>query len=249
MTPETLLTEAAEFARAALLEQVDPADVGDHLGALPEVEGVVTHLFECRRRGYVGWRWSVTVAAPAGQDHVTLDELVLLPGDDAIVAPSWVPWRDRIRPGDLSPGDILPTEDDDVRLVPAYTAADEVIDRQSVKAVADELGLGRERVLSHEGRELAAQRWYDGPQGPETPLAQSAPGRCVSCGFLVKLSGPLSRTFGVCANGLANDDGRVVALNHGCGAHSQARLGKRNLPEPLPDPVYDTVTPDDLISF
>lgn len=240
---------AAELAREALVEQVGAADVGGHLAAVAEGELVTTHYFTCMRAGYLGWRWSVTVARAPEQDQVTVDEIVLLPGDEAIVAPAWVPYRERIRPGDLSPGDILPTADDDPRLVPAYTASDEIDDRQAVRAVADELGLGRERVLSLEGREEAAQRWHDGSQGPDVPLAQSAPGRCVTCGFMVRLAGPLSQGFGVCANGLANDDGKVVALGHGCGAHSQARLGRRSLPEPLPEPVYDTVTPDELDIF
>ena len=115
--------------------------------------------------------------------------------------------------------------------------------------VADEIGLGRSRVLSVDGRDLAAQRWYDGEQGPDVPLAQSAPGRCSSCGFLVRLAGPLSTMFGVCANEFANDDGRVVALEHGCGAHSEAQLRKKQLPPPLPDHVFDTVSRDDLEPF
>jgi hypothetical protein len=104
-------------------------------------------------------------------------------------------------------------------------------------------------VLSLEGRDLAAQRWYDGDRGPRVPLAQSAPGRCVTCGFLIRLSGPLATVFGVCANEFANDDGRVVSLDHGCGAHSEAQLRKKQLPPPLPEPVFDTLTPDDLETF
>jgi len=42
----------------------------------------------------------------------------------------------------------------------------------------------------------------------------------VTCGFLVRLSGPLGRVFGVCANEYAPDDGKVVSVDHGCGAHS-----------------------------
>jgi hypothetical protein len=118
-----------------------------------------------------------------------------------------------------------------------------------VKEVSDELGLGRPRVLSLEGRELAAQRWYDGSHGPEAPLAQSAPASCGTCGFLVRMAGPLSQLFGVCANAYANDDGRVVSFDHGCGAHSEAQLGKKSLPQPLPEPVLDTLTWDDLDQF
>ncbi|MFT4009538.1 MAG: DUF3027 domain-containing protein [Nocardioidaceae bacterium] len=247
--PDEIGLEAVDFARTALLEQVPADDVGEHLGALSDAAKVTTHLFECKRAGYAGWRWSVTVARAARQKSVTLDEVVLLPGDDAIVAPAWVPWRDRIRPGDLSPGDLLPAEDDDPRLAPAYTAADETVSAEEFKAVSDELGLGRPRVLSIEGRELAAERWHQGSHGPDAAIAQSAPGRCVGCGFLVRLRGPLSQAFGVCANAYANDDGRVVSFDHGCGAHSEARLGKRNQPQPLPEPVLDTLTWDDLDTF
>jgi DUF3027 family protein len=240
---------AVDAAREALLGQVPVGDVGDHLGAVPEAAKVTTHFFACLRSGYQGWRWSVTVARAPRQKDVTVDEIVLLPGEDAIIAPTWVPWRERIRPGDLGPGDLLPPDEDDPRLAPAYTAADEYVDDDQVTRVADELGLGRARVLSIEGRELAAQRWYDGSHGPEAPIAQSAPGKCLSCGFLVRLAGPLSQTFGVCANAYANDDGRVVSLDHGCGAHSEAQLHKRNLPQPLPEPVLDTLTWDDLDQF
>jgi hypothetical protein len=240
---------SVDDAREALLETVDAVDVGDHLGVVGEDERVVTHLFACTRKGYRGWRWAVTVARAPRQKAVTVDEVVLLPGDDAIIAPEWVPWRDRIKPGDLGPGDLLPTDEDDPRLVPGYTAGDELVDRDTVKAVSDELGLGRPRVLSLEGRELAAQRWYDGSHGPEAPIAQSAPASCASCGFLVKLAGPLSQLFGVCANAYANDDGRVVSFDHGCGAHSEAQLSKKNLPAPLPDPVLDTLTWDELEKF
>jgi len=246
---DTVGAAAVENARSALLEQVDAAVVGDHLGHLAEDDRVVTHLFDCRRVGYRGWRWAVTVARAPRLKSVTVDEVVLLPGDEAIVAPAWVPWKDRIQPGDLGPGDLLPPAEDDPRLVPGYLADDEVIDADSVKAVSDEVGLGRERVLSLEGRDLAAQRWYDGSHGPSAPIAQSAPASCGTCGFLVRLAGPLSTVFGVCANAYANDDGRVVSFDHGCGAHSEARLGKRNLPAPLPEPVLDTLTWDELEKF
>ncbi len=241
--------EAVDAARAALLDLVPAADVGDHRGCQAEADKVVTHYFECLRAGYRGWQWSVTVARAPRQRTVTVDEVVLLPGDEAVLAPPWVPWRERIRPGDLGPGDLLPTEEDDPRLVPAYTAADEEVDEDAVKAVADELGLGRVRVLSVEGRELAAERWYGGSHGPDAPIAQSAPAPCGTCAFLIRLSGPLGRLFGACANAYANDDGRVVSIDHGCGAHSEAQLSKRNLPAPLPEPALDTLRWEELETF
>ena len=246
-TADPVALEAVDTARAALVEQVGADIVGDHLVASPEDEGVVTHQFVCSASGYPGWVWAVTVVHVEGAPGVTVDEVVMLPGDDAIIAPPWVPWRDRIQSGDLSPGDLLPTDEDDPRLVPTYISGEDFDD--SEKVVIDEIGLGRSRVLSLEGRELAAQRWYDGDHGPEAALAQSAPGRCAGCGFLVRLIGPLSTVFGVCANEFANDDGRVVSLNHGCGAHSEAQLRKKQLPPPLPDHVFDTVSVDDYEEF
>ncbi|MGN6250476.1 MAG: DUF3027 domain-containing protein [Marmoricola sp.] len=253
----TTTLDTADAARAALREQVGRAVVGDHLGAHDEAhldgEQVTTHHFACTQPGYRGWRWAVTVVVVEGQDRPTVDEVVLLPGEDAIVAPAWVPWRERIRPGDLSPGDLLPADEGDPRLVPGWLAGDpepqDEADARQVKAVVAELGLGRARVLSLEGRDDAAQRWYDGEAGPSAPLAQSAPGRCSGCGFLVRLAGPLSAMFGVCANAFANDDGRVVSFDHGCGAHSEAQLRRKQLPPPLPDPVLDSMTPGDLERF
>lgn len=250
--PDTVGVRAVDAARAALLELVDAADVGEHLGHAAEDERVLSHYFECRRAGYRGWRWAVTVARAPRLKTVTVDEIVLLPGEGAIMAPEWVPYRDRIQPGDLSPGDLLPTEEDDPRLVPGYLSGDpgdELVDDETVRDVVDELGLGRARVLSLEGRDLAAQRWYDGSHGPNAPLAQSAPAQCSSCGFLVRLAGSLSQAFGVCANAQANDDGRVVSWDHGCGAHSEAQLAKQSRPQPLPEPVLDTLSWDELEQF
>lgn len=247
--PDTKAAEAVEDARAGLLDAVPAHQVGDHLGVQSEAGKVVTHYFECRQAGYRGWRWAVTVTRVPRSRSVTVDEIVLLPGDEAILAPEWVPWRERIRPGDLSPGDLLPTEDDDPRVVPAFTGADEWPDPREAKRVSEELGLGRKRVLSVEGRELAAQRWYDGSHGPDTDLAKSAPGKCGDCGFYVRLTGPLGQLFGICANAYANDDGRVVSDDHGCGAHSEARLSRKNLPQPLPEPALDSLRWEDLETF
>ena len=245
----TTPSDAAEFARTTLRDEVGADLVGDHLAAEQEDARVTTHYFASTQPGYPGWRWAVTTVQIGDDEAPTIDDIVLLPGDEAILAPVWVPWRDRIRPGDMSPGDLLPVEEDDARLVPGYLAGDVDGDRELGKVVADEVGLGRRRVLSHEGTLAAADRWYSGDHGPHVPLAQSAPGACGNCGFLVRLAGPLSATFGVCANRFANDDGRVVSLDHGCGAHSEAQLRRKQLPPALPDHVFDTLTPDDLERF
>ena len=239
------LAAAVDVARAAVDEAADTGWVGAHLRASADADLLVSHHFECLKPGYGGWYWSVSVSRAPDSDHVTINDVVLLPGDDAIIAPAWTPYRDRIRPGDLSPGDVLPPDEDDARLVPSWTAGDG--DEQTEdRFFAREVGLGREWVLSLEGRELAADRWQAGDQGPEAPIAQQAAGVCHSCGFMVSLAGPLSERFGVCANGMANDDGRVVSFDHGCGAHSGARLSRSAGAQKLPDPVFDTLTRDEI---
>jgi len=213
--------EAVDLARAAASE-VAGAAVGEHLGVeVDPADGgghVLTHAFATTDPAYVGWRWAVTVARAEGSDVVTVDEVVLLPGRDALLAPPWVPWSERVQPGDLGAGDLLPPTADDLRLVPAYADVDA---ERLPFDLHRELGLGRPRVLSRDGRADAAERWYEGEPGPDTPAAQAAPGRCRDCGFFVPLAGALGRVFGACANGMAPDDGRVVALTHGCGAHSE----------------------------
>ncbi|HEY8479231.1 MAG TPA: DUF3027 domain-containing protein [Spirillospora sp.] len=210
--------EAVDLARRAAEETARPESVGEHLGLRAEGDRVVTHYFECLDLAYRGWRWSVTVARAARAKVVTVSECVLLPGEDALLPPQWVPWLERLRPGDLGPGDLLPTAPDDVRLAPGYTQVDDRGDRQAQW----EPGLGRVRVLSKEGRDRAATRWYEGVGGPRAPIAMSAPAQCSTCGFFVALAGELRQLFGVCANEYAPDDGRVVSADHGCGAHSEA---------------------------
>ncbi len=218
-TVDPLLAGAVDLARRAARDAAG-TKVGEHLGIEEDDVLVVTHSFASKDPAYVGWRWAVTVARAEDSDVVTVDEVVLLPGEGALLAPEWVPWSERVQPGDLAPGDILPTKVDDLRLVPSYTVAEDELAAETFW----ELGLGRPRTLSVEGRLDAAERWYDGDAGPSTPMARQAPGHCLDCGFRVPLAGALSAAFGVCANAFSPDDGKVVALDHGCGAHSEASV-------------------------
>jgi hypothetical protein len=225
---------AVDLARDALTDDQD--HVGPHLNAVAEAERVVTHFFECTLQGYQGWRWAVTVARAPRSKHVTVCETVLLPGENAMLAPGWVPWHERLQPGDLGVGDLLPTKSDDDRLAPGYVLSDD----PAVEEVSWELGLGRPRVMSREGRAEAAQRWYDGDHGPEAAISVAAPAnaRCGTCGFYLPLAGSMRPAFGVCGNLFAPDDGRVVSADHGCGAHSEVLIEAAAQVEELPT-VYD----------
>jgi hypothetical protein len=247
--PDQAGAEAVDLARAAVVEIVGPDQVGEHLEVLAEGERVVTHLFASADPAYAGWRWAVTVVRAPRAKLVTVSETVLLPGPWALLAPPWVPWHDRLRPGDLGVGDLLPAPPDDERLVPLVTlegddavvdwfeAGEDAGDEQGPAEPAELPAPGRSRVLSAVGRENASERWYTSEHGPRTPLAHAAPAKCVSCGFFVPLSGELGRLFGACANAYAPDDGRVVSADHGCGAHSESVIWQA--PSRALSPVID----------
>jgi len=216
--------DATDLVRAALLLEAEKSEhVGDYISVeFDDEDRVATYLFEANLPGYKGWRWCATVAKVDEESEATICDLVVLPGPDALLAPDWIPYIDRIQAGDVGVGDIVPSSLSDTRLVAGAQAlpADEELDT----AMAIELGFGRARVMSIEGRDQASKRWYEGDRGPQAPIAQSAPKPCHSCGFFLQMAGSLRSSFGVCANAISPEDARVVSVDHGCGAHSEATL-------------------------
>jgi hypothetical protein len=237
---DAVLDAAVDGARDVAEEVAGRGRVGEHLGAETEAERLVTHRFACLDAAYTGWHWAVTLARAPRAKAATVCEVVLLPGSESLLARAWVPWSERLAPGDLGVGDLLPTAADDDRLEPGYAATgragedDDPADDDSDRVAVWELGLGRARVLSPVGRDDAVDRWYSGEGGPEAPVAEAAPAPCSTCGFVVPLAGSLRRVFGVCANAFSPSDGRVVSYDHGCGAHSEAAV--------LPGPVEVTAS-------
>ena len=232
--PDPALLAAADLARAGADEVGEPGSVGEHLGVEPEADRVLTHYFGCLSPGYRGWRWAVTLARAPRSRTVTVSEVHLLPDVDAVLSPGWLPWAERIAPGDLGPGMVLPKVEDDVRLEQGFEATGD----EDVDAVALwELGLGRPRVLSSAGRDEAAQRWYQGSHGPRDPFAEQAAAACSTCGFYLPMAGALRGVFGVCANEWSPSDAQVVSLDHGCGAHSEVDVEART--EQVDVPVLD----------
>lgn len=249
--PDAICLAAVELARAAAVEAAGVMGIGEHLGSQADDDRVLSHFFSCPHPGYIGWRWSVTVARASRAKVATVDEVVLLPGAGALIAPQWVPWAERIRPGDVTPGLLLATTGDDVRLEPGYTGGERAADADPAEAsiersVVAELGLGRERVLSSEGRDQAAERWLGGVSGPDNEMTKLAPGVCETCGFFVRLQGNLGTLFGACANAYSASDGSVVSVDHGCGAHSSVLVEDQ---AELPAPVWETIEWDAPISL
>lgn len=227
LTP--ILMGAVDQARSAIVEFSGEGVVGDYLGASFDDPASVTHRFLASMSGYHGWQWAVVLATYPGADHTTVSEVVLVPGPDALLAPQWVPWNERVQPGDLSPGDLLAPPAGDPRLVPGYLASGD----PELDEIAGEVGFGRKQVLSDWGRTDAAQRWHDGDFGPNSAMARATRRTCRGCGFFVPLSGSLGLVFGVCANELSAD-GRVVSAEYGCGAHSDTPP-----PEPIGSPAFE----------
>ena len=83
-------------ARSALLETTPEDTIGEVRGLVEPADGVIDVHFENTMPGYPGWTWSVSVSTADGSEHPSVLELGLLPGDDSLVAPEWVPWSDRL---------------------------------------------------------------------------------------------------------------------------------------------------------
>lgn len=98
--PDAFLAAAVDVARTAV-EGIAPAEqIGEHIGARSEGDRLVTHLFESRLPGYLGWQWYAVLTRNSRSKVVTVDELGLLPSEDSVLAPAWIPWAERVRPED-----------------------------------------------------------------------------------------------------------------------------------------------------
>jgi hypothetical protein len=124
--PDTVLAAAEPLAREVLVTIAEPGTVGEHLGMEPLEERLAMHWFACLSPGYQGWRWGVTVARVPRGKVATVSETNLLPGPDALLAPEWLPYADRLAPGDLSAGDVLPFRETDPYLATGDTPLREI---------------------------------------------------------------------------------------------------------------------------
>ena len=240
-------TSAVEIARQALLESIPADHIGKALDSVVEPSedssvAITSYTFECTSPGYPGWYWEVSVAEVNGQVDLSISEINLLPGAAALVPSQWKPWAERVEPGDLGVGDLLPAPENDERLTAGFTAIADLDDLSDDLAPLHpaqwELGLGREKVLSTIGLERAVDRWFEKLNGPRSAMAKSAPASCGSCGFLVAIGGSIGQVFGVCGNEFGAADGQIVATTFGCGAHSSVRI-ENATPIPVVDLVID----------
>lgn len=93
---DDVLLAAVDLARAALLE-ITPADtIGAPVGHIVEGEHVLSLLFDCTMSGYPGWHWTVSLSRVDDDSEPSVLETELMPGGEALLAPDWVPWSDRL---------------------------------------------------------------------------------------------------------------------------------------------------------
>lgn len=273
--------------------------VGDFVGKMDLGSNVTDFRFACTMLGYEGWQWSVTLYHDEDAGRWTVNESSLAPTEDSLLPPPWVPWKDRLRPTDLSVMDSIGTAEDDSRLEDGVKldgaqendASEDVsqcakdsensnndADSENSENIADSsdssdsksaykadnasaeddenlengeskedfedavetFRLTRKRVMTAQAIAQTAKRWYAGQHGPKSLSTKIADGKaCSSCGFMIPLAGSLGNMFGVCANMWSPDDGRVVALDHGCGEHSEIAPPEPSQLWVQSEPAYD----------
>jgi hypothetical protein len=82
------------IAKEGLVGVARDGEVGEFLTP-EEADGVWIVRAKSLQPGYPGWLWTVTVT-PAEDRTPTITEVHLLPGDQALLSPDWVPWSERL---------------------------------------------------------------------------------------------------------------------------------------------------------
>lgn len=99
-SPDVQLAARRDLALAALRSIVPADEIGEGHRVRADGELLVTHLFPATARGSRGWEWYVTLTRVPGSEEATVCESGMLPGEDALLAPAWVPWSERVLDSD-----------------------------------------------------------------------------------------------------------------------------------------------------
>ncbi|MDH4659138.1 DUF3027 domain-containing protein [Corynebacterium pyruviciproducens] len=230
-TDNPLVSSIAESIARHAAEDMNEGHVGIHIGAECLDEETAIHRFAADVPGYRGWEWNVVIAVAHGSRYVTVNEVSLMPGRDALRAPRWVPYAERVQPGDLTPGGQLPPEENDPRLTDAGKGL-------HFTAVQPRRGKStKSKDITRRGLDESLSRWRGGAYGPTSEFAEKAALTCTTCAFYLPLDPEVSANFGVCANEYSAD-GHVVHSAFGCGAHSDTPP-KETLGQRLASPYDD----------
>lgn len=160
------------IARAIAVEMAEDAEVvGDFAGRVELGDNVYDYRFESKLAGYEKWQWAVSLYHDVELDSWTVNESALLPTDGALMPPEWIPWKDRLRPSDLSVTDSLGTGENDERLEDGFrkTAAGDAMqdgaadasagtDTSGTDAAADDTNSGGAQGVGEGDKDSAEDR-------------------------------------------------------------------------------------------
>lgn len=163
-----------DIARAVAMDVADePEQVGDVVNAIELGDNVTDFRLAADVRGYEGWQWSVTLYHDAEVGTWTVNESSLVPTDDALVPPAWVPWKDRLEPTDLAPTDSIGTDPDDPRLEGGFRKTEPVAgatageDGKSTET-AEQAEKSTETAEQAESAEPVAEKTQDSAENAES---------------------------------------------------------------------------------
>ena len=195
-------------------------------------------LLRLHREAYPGWRWAITVARVPRGKVATVCETNLVPGEGALLSPEWLPYAERLAPGDLGAGDVLPTRR---RTRTSSPGSRRPATRTSTRWPCGSSGSAASACSRRRG-EAAAQRWYEGEAAltRRSPRRAPPPARRVASSTRWQVHCALFRRV---RQRVVTQRRSRRGLDHGCGAHSEVDVD-RHEPVPSAEPLVDEIAYD-----
>lgn len=109
------LAELQQLAEVALNEIAESDEIGEFVSASVEGDAVAVLQYAVRVPGYTDWFWTV-LCTRVPDSAPTVLECFMLPGENALLAPAWVPWAERLaefRATHDSQGNLLVPDEND----------------------------------------------------------------------------------------------------------------------------------------
>ena len=93
---QTSLKAKAKDLALETLKELAQGSFGDFVDEKQVEKGAIDVRFTCTMRGYDGWHWVVTLTQPDKRKEPMVAEVNLMAGENALLAPEWVPWAERL---------------------------------------------------------------------------------------------------------------------------------------------------------
>ncbi len=85
-----------QLALDTLNETTESALVGAFVSETESEKNVTEVRFDCAMRGYKDWHWVVTLTQIDKRKPLQVSEINLMASENALLAPKWVPWAERL---------------------------------------------------------------------------------------------------------------------------------------------------------